>query len=161
MSTTPSMTSLTAFIPGVPAPQGSKTAVLRGRRPVLIEASKTTAPWRATVTAHVRQAMTEQINGPVRVACVFDFPRPASHFGTGRNAGMVRPGAPSIYKASKPDLDKLLRAVLDGVTDAGAWRDDSQVAHLSAVKRWADAETPGGGVHLTISELHDRTEVAS
>ena len=159
--TTPTTISLTTFIPGVPAPQGSKTAVLRGRRPVLIEASRTTAPWRATVTAHVRQAMTGQINGPVRVACVFDFPRPASHFGTGRNAGLVRPSAPSIYKASKPDLDKLLRAVLDGVTDAGAWRDDSQVAHLSAVKRWADAETPGGGVHLTISELHDRTEVAS
>ena len=112
------MTTLTAFIPGVPAPQGSKTAVMSGRRAVLIEASKATAPWRATVTAHARQAMTEH-------------------------------------------LDKLLRAVLDGVTDAGAWRDDSQVAQLSAVKRWADAETPGGGVHLTISELHDRTEVAS
>ena len=150
------MSVLTTFIPGVPAPQGSKTAVMSGRRAVLIEASKATAPWRATVTAHARQAMTEQIVGPVRVVCIFYFPRPANHFGTGRNAGMVRPGAPSIYKATKPDLDKLLRAVLDGVTDAGAWRDDSQVAQLSAVKRWADAEKPGGGVHLTISELHDR-----
>ena len=48
------MSVLTTFIPGVPAPQGSKTAVLRGRRAVLIEASKATAPWRATVTAWAR-----------------------------------------------------------------------------------------------------------
>ena len=37
------------FVPGVPAPQGSKLAVTRGRKVVLIEMSKRVKPWRQAV----------------------------------------------------------------------------------------------------------------
>lgn len=36
--------------------------------------------------------------------------------------------------AVRPDIDKLCRAVLDGLTDAGTLDDDSQVARLVATK---------------------------
>jgi Holliday junction resolvase RusA-like endonuclease len=36
----------------------------------------------------------------------------------------------------KPDLDKLVRAVLDGITDARAWNDDSQVIAVWATKSY-------------------------
>jgi Holliday junction resolvase RusA-like endonuclease len=44
----------------------------------------------------------------------------------------------------RPDLDKLLRSTLDGLTDAGVWRDDSQVVSISAAKVYAkNGDTPG------------------
>ena len=39
----------------------------------------------------------------------------------------------------KPDLDKLTRAILDGITQSGAiWADDSQVVSLFVVKQYGD-----------------------
>ena len=137
-------------VPGLPAPQGSKRAVSIGGRARMIEDNKRTAPWRATVTDRAREHFTEPILGPVDVHVVFYFPRPASHYGTGRNARVLKPSAPVFRKATKPDIDKLLRAVLDGLTDAGAWRDDSQVASVQAVKRWSDDGTAGAHIWLTV-----------
>jgi hypothetical protein len=34
------------------------------------------------------------------------------------------------FPAKRPDLDKLVRSVLDGLSDGGAFDDDSQVASL-------------------------------
>ena len=45
-----------------------------------------------------------------------------------------RPKAP--VPITKPDVDKLARACLDGMTDAGVFRDDSQVTTLTARKRY-------------------------
>jgi crossover junction endodeoxyribonuclease RusA len=44
--------------------------------------------------------------------------------------------------ASRPDIDKLARAVLDALTGV-AFRDDSQVAKLDLLKLWVDAIPPG------------------
>ena len=38
------------------------------------------------------------------------------------------------FKSSKPDIDNLLKAALDALTDAGMWSDDSQVVQVSAAK---------------------------
>src|SRR5215469_6633367 len=135
-------------VAGVPAPQGSKRHVGNGR---MVEASKAAGPWREAVRAE-----TQRIAGgcpaecPVRVVIVFRLPRPQGHYGTGRNAGTVRPSAPA-YPAGRPDLDKLARAVLDGLTMGGAWRDDSQVCHLQAQKIYS--ERPG--CSITITEMKD------
>jgi Holliday junction resolvase RusA-like endonuclease len=58
---------------------------------------------------------------------LFVFPRPKSHYGTGRNAGTLKPGAP-LYHASRPDRDKLERAINDALKIAGIFKDDSQNA---------------------------------
>lgn len=65
------------------------------------------------------------VEGPVGIAAEFIFPRPKGHFGTGRNAGVLKPSAP-FWKTSKPDEDKLMRALRDALTYL-AYRDDAQI----------------------------------
>jgi Holliday junction resolvase RusA-like endonuclease len=43
-----------------------------------------------------------------------------------------------------PDLDKLVRAVMDALTEAGVWADDAQVCSIRASMRYAgEGEQPG------------------
>jgi crossover junction endodeoxyribonuclease RusA len=132
---------LTTFIPGTPAPQGSKRHVGGG---VMIESSKALKPWRQDVRMALLDAAAQPVarfEGPVLVRCIFVMPRPVS---------TPKRSTPPAVK--KPDLDKLCRAVLDAVGSAGVWRDDSQVVRLIADKRLAEiGET--GGLHLTVEAL--------
>jgi len=99
-------------------------------------------PWRQEVAAAAHSKMRDgPWKVPVQVSCTFFFPRPKAHFGTGRNAETLRPSAPK-RPAGKPDIDKLVRAVLDAMTGI-VFSDDSQVVALDAMKLYADMETPG------------------
>ena len=75
--------------------------------------------------------------GPLEVHAYFVYARPASHYGTGRNAHQLKPSAPAM-KHTAPDLDKLQRALGDALTQAGTIRDDARIVVWHAVKRWAD-----------------------
>lgn len=125
---------------GIPAPQGSKRHVGGGR---MVESSKAVGPWREAVRAECQRAGVQPLDGPVLVRISFRLPRPKGHYGTGRNAARVRPAAPA-WPAGKPDLDKLERAVLDGLTAGGAWLDDAQVVQIASGKRYADESAPPG-----------------
>ncbi|OPZ75568.1 MAG: Crossover junction endodeoxyribonuclease RusA [Actinobacteria bacterium ADurb.Bin444] len=143
------MTKHTITIPGIPAPQGSKRHVGGGR---MIESSKAVRPYRDSIMTIARDAgwHTDPIlTGPVRVNIIFRMPRPASHYGTGRNAGKLKNNAP-IYHDKTKDVDKLCRSVLDALTQAGVWKDDGQVAHLSAIKVYGD--TPE--TVITLHRIH-------
>ena len=126
---------LTCIIPGTPQQQGSKRNVGGNRS---IEANKNLAPWRADAIACLQAewGVCGPITEPVSVDVVFDFARPASHYGTGRNAGVLKDSAPS-GKATAPDLDKLCRALGDALTKAGVLRDDALIAEWVARKQWA------------------------
>lgn len=132
-------------VAGTPAPQGSKT---RNRHGAVYESSKAVGPWREAVRAETQRAVDLPMAGAVVVRLQFRVTRPRGHYGTGRNAAQVRPSAPA-WPAGKPDIDKLARAVLDGLTAGGAWKDDSQVVSLTAVKVYAAT----GGVDIEITEL--------
>jgi crossover junction endodeoxyribonuclease RusA len=136
------------WVAGIPAPQGSKRHVGNGR---MIESSKAVGPWREAVRAETARIMVSPFYSPVKIALFFRFPRPKSHFRTGRNAHLLCASAPA-YPATKPDLDKLARAVLDGLTDGGAWQDDAQVVAIAAAKEYA---SPGRapGCKIWIGEL--------
>lgn len=116
------------LVHGVPQPQGSKN-------PWGGEANKNTRPWRGHVSQVVGEAWGDSpiLLGPVRVDVTFAFPRPKSHFRTGKNAHLLRDDAPH-YKQGKPDADKLQRAIGDSLTGV-AMRDDSQIVewHVSKV----------------------------
>jgi crossover junction endodeoxyribonuclease RusA len=108
---------------GIPAPQGSKTRTRFGVR----EDNKRTAPWRATVAA---EAFTvwhgkQPIDSPVEVDALFVFPRPKSHYRTGRNAHLLKDTAPA-WCSTKPDADKLARAIGDALTGV-LLRDDNLI----------------------------------
>lgn len=123
------------FVPGDPAPQGSKRHVGGGR---MIESSKAVGPWRERVALSAHAAGVRMLTGPVCVGLEFVRSRPAS-----------TPKSRTPAAVKKPDLDKLVRAILDALTGI-AYADDSQVTEIYASKRLAEiGETPG--VRLTIN----------
>jgi len=130
---------LTINVNGLPAPQGSKRYVGNGR---MVESSKAVGPWRDAVRSETQRTMNgnHPVMGPVDVYVAFKMPRPKGHL-TAQGARRTR--SPD-HPTNRPDVDKLARATLDGLTEGGAWLDDAQVINLHARKRYADPwETPG------------------
>ena len=126
------------YVPGEPIPQGSKRAYVNRRtnRAVVVEDNPRHRDWRARVALAARQAhQGPLIVGPVKLYLFFEFARPRSHYGTGRNSQFLRASAPQ-HKMSKPDLDKLIRAVCDSLTGI-VWLDDCLVVQISARKHWS------------------------
>lgn len=108
---------------GKPVPQGSKTVFMVGGRPVLADAnSAALKPWRKAVAAAARAAKpAAQVEGPVEMWLTFTFERPKT--------------VKRVWPAVKPDIDKLVRAVLDGITDSGLWKDDAQVVVIRELSK--------------------------
>lgn len=105
----------------------------------MIEASKRLHPWRDLVIDATRDQaeLIDQLLGPVEVKLEFRIPSPKKPLHVlpiSRRAG---------------DIDKLSRAVLDGLTIGGIIGDDSQVVVLKASKIYVQ-DYPG--VIITIRE---------
>jgi Holliday junction resolvase RusA-like endonuclease len=141
--------SVTFTVLGVAAPQGSKklNPIFRGAKGSpdrqfvgtrVGDDNPKTMPWRQDVAARAREAMlgAPQLLRSVILTVVFEFPRPKSHYRTGRYASELRADAPR-HVATKPDLSKLVRAIEDAMTGI-VWRDDSQVAAVRAMKVYSD-----------------------
>ena len=128
---------------GLPVAQGSMRAfaMKNGRYALTATNAKRLKPWRLemkTAAAAARNGNAPYVS-QVRLELDFHFPRPMGHFG---KRGL-RPSAP-LQMFRRPDLDKLIRAVLDALTDAGVLRDDAQVDDIRARKRYcAEGESPG------------------
>ena len=92
--------------------------------------------------------------GPVTVRIVAYFPRPKSHYRTGKHADMVKATAPRNHYG-KPDCDNVAKAILDALTPVGIWRDDAQVHHLEVTKLWANGSS-GAAIEIEYEEsAHD------
>lgn len=139
--------ALRIVVIGRPVTQGAIRSLGQGRPSVHANA-KTLKPWRLAVKdAAMAVAGDLRFTGPVAVDCVYYFDRPAGHYGTGRNAHLVKDSAPP-YPATRTcgDIDKLDRAIYDALTDAGIWHDDSQVVDGWHAKRWVgsgELDRPG------------------
>ena len=115
---------------GTPAPQGSLTRTRYGVR----SDNPNTKPWRATVAAEAAAAWQGRplIDEPVYIDALFVFNRPRSHYRTGRYSHELKQSAPH-WCTTKPDADKLARAVGDSLTGQ-ILRDDSRVVHWTIRK---------------------------
>lgn len=124
---------LDVTVTGEPAPQGSKRNVGNG---VMVEASQRLPDWRRTVAMQVNAAMrkagvhTVPNHSPVRLSLTFILHRPQRPV----NARHV----------TKPDLDKLLRAVMDALVVGALLADDAQVFAVNLLKRYAAADEADG-----------------
>ena len=136
-----------------PAPQGSKKYV--GTRttksganiPMIVESSPKLPAWRKAVSDAVIAAMKasgddSKFEGAVKVEAVFYLTRKPS----------VKRELPTV----PPDLDKVARSLLDGITARsksgeilGVWKDDSQVVRLDISKVYATGQS---GVAVTITK---------
>lgn len=142
------MAEIEFVVYGQPAAQGSKRYVGHRRgadgreRAVLIEQSKRVKPWRKNVAdAAVLVRPQVLLDGPLVADMVFTFARPKSHFGTGKNSGLLRATAPAA-PAVAPDLSKLVRSTEDAIT-AILWKDDSRVVSYGRLaKVYAGSEDP-------------------
>lgn len=141
---------------GLPAPQGSKVPMRSPSGKLFVkESSKNVQPWRQAVETAGRIAIkkykhlvTFPLQDMVHIECIFLWPRPKSHFGTGRNAQVLKPSAPYFQTAkNKGDLDKVLRASWDGLSRSSGGAllyDDSLVVSSKETKEFAlEDELPG------------------
>lgn len=128
---------------GTPAPQGSKRHVGGGR---LVEASRKVMPWREAIVSEAQRLGYAglRFDEPLVVRITFYLARPISH----RGARGLRPSAP-VWPAKVPDLDKLTRSTLDGLTQAAVITDDSRVVVLHARKTYDDEQAAGALIHIT------------
>lgn len=132
------MSASTFFVAGIPQPQGSKTGYVVGGRAVLADQNRARLkPWRAQVTETAAERWgRERLEGAVRLTVTFVLPRPKS----------VKRKHPHV----KPDGDKLLRALCDGISDAKVvWRDDAQVVQYIVEKVYGDQP----GAHVSVEQV--------
>jgi len=76
------------------------------------------------------------LEGPIKIACIFYMPRPKSHYGTGKNAKILKPNAP-VFHTKKKDLDNLEKFVYDCLNHV-VWKDDSQIVESMAQKIYSN-----------------------
>jgi Holliday junction resolvase RusA-like endonuclease len=74
----------------------------------------------------VANRLVPVFEGPVNVCARFFFPRPKNE----TKAERLR-----VFCTRKPDLDKLLRGVLDPMKKAGIYRDDAQVCGFAGTEK--------------------------
>lgn len=119
------MRKIEFVVGGTPQPQGSTSAFVRNGKTIVTSANKKLKPWRKAVTQAAMEAVKrEQFrpftkHEPVYCTMVFYLPRPKS--------------VKRDYHTVKPDLDKLIRAILDSLTGV-VFVDDSQVVGINSVK---------------------------
>ena len=137
------MRNLQFFVPGIPAPGGSKRHVGHG---ILVDAGKHNKEWRTAVAWVGSEHCKELFTGPLVVRFCFRFVRPQGHYGSGKNAHHVKASAPR-WPAVRPDTTKLIRSTEDALTGI-VWRDDAQIIDQHAYKEYAEQ----AGCLITISE---------
>lgn len=144
------LTAVAFYAHGRPKPQGSKRGFVQGGKVRLVEAGGDAhKDWRATVTSAALEAMGDRplLDGALNVRLVFALPRPKAH-----------PKTKRTWPVARPDIDKLVRSVLDSMSHV-VFRDDSQVVHLQACKVWAEIDTPSGaGVAVKVTPFISQGE---
>jgi crossover junction endodeoxyribonuclease RusA len=133
---------------GSPKPKGSLRHVGHGRMIEQLEGSK---PWREAVKWAALEAIAARDGrwfpyaGPVSVDVTITVPKPASAPKTRRTWPVTR---------SSGDADKHLRNVLDALTDAAVFGDDSQVVEATVRKTYPGEHSlaltsPGARIFVT------------
>jgi crossover junction endodeoxyribonuclease RusA len=81
------------------------------------------AVYRSLIAIEAKKAGCKPIEGPIKIKIGFGFKRPKT--------------VKRDYPTTPPDTDKLIRAVLDSLTDV-AYNDDSQVIEITAKKFYSE-----------------------
>jgi Holliday junction resolvase RusA-like endonuclease len=137
------------FVAGEPVPQGSTKAfyIKKLERVVTTHTNSNTESWRnriATEAQHINELRSQSYFSEDRrlgyeVTMEFVFTRPKSTPKRWR------------HNTKRPDLDKLVRAALDGITNV-LIPDDSQVVRITAGKCYGECDR-SPGLHISIRRL--------
>jgi Holliday junction resolvase RusA-like endonuclease len=128
------MAEVSLSVTGDPASQGSH-AIMHGRI-VQVNSSKHKA-WRKAIVQEAIATLPDDwqpIDEPCELIVNFYLPKPKT----------VDRQLPSV----SPDLDKLIRAVGDSLTDSGVVTDDSRIVRISARKLYAEGIESGATISV-------------
>lgn len=137
---------LDEWIPGTPRSQGNPQQVTKSfhRYP------KPTIEHRNEVIRHLREVWdAEPLDCAVKLSASFYFQRPKSHYGTGRNAKILKDSAPE-HHTQAPDVDKLVRLISDALTIARVIEDDKFIVDERGRKFWTQGEP---GTHIWLGRV--------
>jgi crossover junction endodeoxyribonuclease RusA len=137
---------LSFYVHGTPVGQPRPRACIRGRHAGMYDPGTADA-WKAAVAAAAKAAWDGRVfDCPIRLLLTIWMPRPKSHL---RSNGEVKPTAPR-WPTAKPYRDNLEKAVLDAITTAGVWKDDSLVCSGNTTKTYGVGRA---GAHIRIEEI--------
>ena len=88
--------------------------------------------------------------GEISLKVTFYMPRPKSHYRTGKRSHVRKAKAP-VFHCIKPDLDNLVKLIMDCLGNSTFIVDDSQICALAAIKVYSE--------DLNWNNDHPRTEV--
>lgn len=120
-------------VEGVPVPQGSLKHIGNGF--IIHNKSKELKIWREQIGWQAKESGVEKLEGAVGMVLLFTLPKPKS----------VKRDIPYV----RPDLDKLVRAVLDALTGI-AYSDDGQVVEIFTRKEYGSQV----GLSVTINQFN-------
>jgi Holliday junction resolvase RusA-like endonuclease len=148
-------------VSGNPAPKGSVHAYAAKNKAghytgnVGLRQDATSYPaWNEAVRSEGQRKMAgaAPLTGALAAAVTIRFARPKSHYRTGKFSQQLRPDAPvwPIEGRASKDIDKLLRAIFDGLKQGGVIGDDSQIPLVGPLMRvyCEPGETPGADIWI-------------
>lgn len=145
MTTTDAPISIRFTVKGFPVTQGNKLPAhifnSRGNCRVWLreKGDAELTQWRSLVKTAAERAMKgrARFEGPLLLLAAFYFPRPKSHTAKQR-------AIPFVHGGGRYDVEKLVRAINDAMTEAAVWGDDAQVSVMLAEKRYAEQDESVG-----------------
>ena len=118
-------------IPGEPVAKGRPRVVWNGGKPRAFPPTKT-ARWERGAAMLIRSAYRgAALEGPVRLEVLAVKARPQRLMAKKHGDGL-------LVRSTRPDLDNIVKAVMDALQMAQLILDDGQVAHLEAVSAYAE-----------------------
>ena len=135
-------------VPMIPAAKGRPRFARVGKFVRTFTPEKTETAERNLIALAAPHAPAEPMRGPITFIAEFKFPIPKGWPRWKREVARSRGiGLGSYHHVSRPDLDNLLKLVLDALTSTGRWwLDDSQIVSVWATKRYS--ESPGTRVEI-------------
>ena len=144
MRSSPADMKIDFHVSGTPKAQPRVKAFVRGGH-AGVYTPDSAESWKQAVRQEaVANAPESLITGPIRVELDFFLPRPKAHLD---RHGVPKAQSP-VWHCKKPDLDNLIKAVTDAITDTQkVWLDDSQIYQITAVKTY-DLQQSGCSVSI-------------
>lgn len=140
------MSELKLFVQGDPVPQPRVKARNNGGK-VFIYTPKDADVWKKAITIGLlsHPLFTVITDCSVYLTLGFVLERPAGHLDS---YGSIRTTENRCFV--KPDIDNLIKAVMDAISTSGLWKDDSMVQTITASKEYISKERLYPGVDITI-----------